>query len=222
MAKSDLDPSLEKLEVREASIEQPLFEGNSMNAFVSGGGLRVVSIRNTEGKLVGYGEAPDIREALEHAALDYSLGHESYKKQYSGKKARYLHYLTGAPSTPDDALDQHIAGGSNFDAFGIKETGVIVASLGGTHFGIDIPPEMLDRIVRTGKSETLVNENRGITYRVRLSTQFAGALTTDVIDNPNNLPAGWWSYTQTGEGKTLDEAVAAAFEAPEIDVPARG
>ena len=97
-------------------IEAALLAGAKLHSFRSGGGLRVVRLEKYK-ELLGYGEHPYIHDALEHADQDYLEGHKSYKEQYSGKNAKYPHYLTGAYPESDDELDIWVFKGNTFDAY---------------------------------------------------------------------------------------------------------
>ena len=79
-------------------LEGALRKGNVIRAFLSGGRLRVVHIeKGRHGKLTGYGEHPNIEDALKHAAEDFAAGQRDYKKVY-GEKGLYPHYLSGSSS----------------------------------------------------------------------------------------------------------------------------
>lgn len=209
--------SAEVLPVR-AEIEQPLRDGHKIHAFSSGGGLRVIRIEDQAGELVGYGEAPQVEEALEHAALDYQLGHETYEQQYSGENARHLHYLTGTTEL-SSPLDAHVRWGATFDAEKSREGDGIVVTLSGIKFPPEVPEGLQDRVTSTMTTETF--EERGITYSAE-PYQFPGngewGITIKVVDNPNGVNASSYRYTKTGEGQTFAQAVAEAFEAPETEL----
>lgn len=199
-------------------IEQPIRDGHTIHAFSSGGGLRVIRIESTSGDLVGYGEAPQIEEALEHAALDYHLGGETYEQQYSGENARYIHYLTGTTEL-SSPLDSHIRFGSTFDAQLDKETGEIEVTLAGIKFPPEIPDGIENRVTSSMRAEYF--EDRGIKYRAK-PFQFPGngkwGISIDVIENPNNVKTSSYHYTKIGTAHSFKEAVDAAFESPEIEI----
>ncbi|MDB5163669.1 MAG: hypothetical protein JWS12_286 [Candidatus Saccharibacteria bacterium] len=198
-------------------IEQPLRDGHKMHAFSSGGGLRVIRIENNDGELVGYGEAPQVEEALEHAALDYQLGHEDYSQQYSGDNARHTHYLTGTTEL-SSPLDAHLRFGATFDAHKSAEGDGIVVSLAGIKFPPEVPDGLQERVTSTMEKETL--EERGVTYSAE-PYQFPGGewgITVKVVANPNDVKTGFYHYTKSGEGQTFADAVADAFEAPETEL----
>jgi len=70
----------------------PLREGATLHLFRSGGGLRVALLNNGS-DLIGYGEAPNIEEALEYCGEDYEAGGRPYKEVYG---PIHPHYLTGS------------------------------------------------------------------------------------------------------------------------------
>jgi hypothetical protein len=120
-------PSAEVMPAR-AEIEQPLRDGHNVHAFLSGSRLRVIRIEDQAGELVGYGEAPQVEDALAHAAQDYQFGHEAYEEQYSGDNARHPHCLTGTREV-SSPLDEHLLKGATFDAH--QSRGGIVVTLSG-------------------------------------------------------------------------------------------
>lgn len=209
--------SAEVLPVR-PEIEQPLRDGHKIHAFSSGGGLRVIRIEDQAGELVGYGEAPQVEGALEQAALDYQLGHESYEEQYSGDNARYPHYLTGTTEL-SSPLDAHLRWGATFDAHKAREGEGVVVTLSGIKFPPEVPEGLQDRVTSTMETETF--EERGVTYSAE-PYQFPGngewGITIKVVANPDGVNTSSYDYTKTGEGQTFAEAVAEAFEAPETEL----
>ncbi len=93
-------------------IEQALKDGCKICAFRSGGGLRVVSIKKDD-ESKGYGEHPQLEDALSHAQEDFLVGHKPYKEVYGVTKP---HYITGS-STPTGPLDEWILRGHTFDVW---------------------------------------------------------------------------------------------------------
>ncbi len=87
------------------NLEKALKDGAKIHIFQSGGGLRVVRVEK-DGKLISYGEYPYLSGALSHAETDFGL---SYEEQYSGKKAKYRHYLTGARAKSFDLMDIYVS-----------------------------------------------------------------------------------------------------------------
>lgn len=201
-----------------AEIEQPLRDGHKIHAFSSGSGLRVIHIEDQAGELVGYGEAPQVEEAIAHAALDYQLGHETYGQQYSGENARHPHYLTGTTGV-SSPLDGHLFRGATFDAHKSREGEGVVVTLSGIKFPPEVPDGLQERVTSTMGTETF--EERGVTYSAE-PYQFPGSgewgITIKVVDNPNGVNTSFYNYTKTGEGTTFAEAVAGAFEAPETEL----
>jgi hypothetical protein len=93
-------------------IDEALEQGLSLRGFRSGGGLRVVRLEE-HNSLKGYGEHPNLEEALRHLNEDYAAGGREYSDVYG---PIHPHYLTGS-STPTSELDAHILGGNKFKAF---------------------------------------------------------------------------------------------------------
>ncbi len=93
------------------NIERALKDGAKMHCFLSGGGLRVVVVKNDNND-VTYGEHPYFPGALAHAEEDFGL---SYEEQYGGENAKHTHYLTGAYPLPYDAFDVFIKSGRSLD-----------------------------------------------------------------------------------------------------------
>lgn len=196
-------------------IERALIDGHKIHGFSSGGGLRVIRIETEEGELVGYGEAPQVEEAIAHASLDYAFGHEPYEQQYSGDNSRHPHYLTGTQEI-SSPLDGHLRWGSTFDA--VWSDGEVEVSLSGYANCGEVSAEIQEEIIATGKE--VIFEERGITYKA-VRGFFPGNgeanVTTSVVDNPEGRNAWMCRVVRLGTGLSLQAALAAAFEAPEIE-----
>lgn len=192
-----------------SGIEKALRKGCKLHSFRSGGGLRVFRLEKN-GKLQGYGEHPDAREALVHLNEDYLAGGRPYKKVYGGK---YPHYMTGS-STPTTELDAWLLRGANFDA---HFEGQYVAILQG--YGEQTTPDEIHKRAQTGESVTWTDP-RGITYctsACRFPNGEVGS-STKVVDNPKDLRPWMWRESRTGKGNTLWEALDAAFAATPEDL----
>ena len=105
------------------NLENALKEGANIRIFRSGGGLRVVRVEK-EGKLISYGEYPYLSGALSHAETDFGL---SYEDQYSGEKAKHLHYISGAYPEPSDLIDTYVYS-SSLSLFYSKRWGRIICT----------------------------------------------------------------------------------------------
>lgn len=199
----------------DAKIEQALIDGHNVHAFSSGGGLRVIRIEATDGNLVGYGEAPQVEEAVAHAALDYQLGHEDYSKQYSGEDSRYPHYLTGTTEL-SSPLDAHLRWGHTFDAK--SKDGKIEVTLSGLDHTPDVPQEVHDAVLATG--EPVSWEERGVSYEITRSQFPNGEPCTSMraTQTPDGVDPWMFRYTRSGVADTLEAAVADAFEAPQVEL----
>lgn len=84
-------------------LNDSLRDGNTIRAFRSGGGLRVIRIENSRGTLVGYGESYSARPALVEANNDYLAGGLPYE----------CVYLTGT-SAAESYLDAWVLSGKKF------------------------------------------------------------------------------------------------------------
>ena len=105
------------------NLEKALKDGAKIHIFRSGGGLRVVSVKRG-GEIVSYGEYPYLSGALAHAESDFGL---NYEEQYSGKKAKHRHYLTGAQPESFDLMDAYVCT-SILDLFYSKRWNCIVCT----------------------------------------------------------------------------------------------
>lgn len=108
--------------VPDETINAALKDGCWLHIFRSGGGLRVVRLSRGDA-LAGYGEHPQIEEALAHAAEDLMAGHRQYSDVY-GKL--HEHFLTGTEeaSCPADGV---ILLGGTIDA--VAEDDVITVEI---------------------------------------------------------------------------------------------
>jgi len=194
-------------------IERSLREGCRVHAFRSGGGLRVVRIER-DGELKGYGEHPQVEDALSHADEDFLAGGRKYGDVYGVTKP---HYWTGS-STPTSQLDQWLLSGHTFDVW--REGDDVVFQLKGW---VDVitPEEIIEKVKRTGKSE--VWENRGYTYRIYRDT-LGGQLCTvrEVISGPRepkgDVRSSMYEATKTGRGRYFWDALDSAFDADEVEI----
>ncbi len=200
-------------------LEQALVGGCRMHAFLSGGGLRVIAIRDSNGTLKGYGEAPHVEDALTHASLDYTLGHETYGAQYGGNAARYSHYLTGS-SEASSPLDMCLLAGKNIDAFSVPGGNEIVVTLSGLEHWPAAPRELLVQVTESLKPASY--HERGVTYQI-VPFKFPGDGSIGAMYEPVSAPegahtSGFYNYTMTGVGENFDAAAAAALEAEKIEL----
>lgn len=107
------------------NIDKALRDGCRVRGFRSGGGLRVIRVEDAAGQLKGYGEHPNVLEALTHADEDYAAGKRPYEEVY-GKL--YLHYLTGTTEV-DSMLDGVLLRGGKFVAVSTQNREGIVVGL---------------------------------------------------------------------------------------------
>jgi len=193
-------------------LEGALRKGNCIHAFLSGGGLRVIRIeKKRNGKLLGYGEHPEVDEALRHVAEDFAAGGRPYNKVY-GPKGLYAHPRTGSSETTSD-LDAWIRQGRTFD---IRSEGdqLIVELRGFDEF--TTPDSAHERALN---GDVVLTENRGYTYETKRDSEFGGGVTTSVIKSPGKKRNGtgadpWmWHIVKTGRAANLSEAFEQAFKA---------
>ncbi len=194
-------------------IEKALNKGCKIHAFRSGGGLRVVRIEKDD-VLKGYGEHPEIEEAIAHANEDYLKGGRPYKKVYGKSKT---HYLTGS-GRASSALDEWILRGNTFDVW--KDGENIVFQLKGLTV-VHIPEEIKERVQNSGKSEKW--EHRGFTYVVsphKFDTGLPG-IGCEVIhptDKKEKAKSLIYDITKTGSSNNFYDAMSNALQAEEVEV----
>ena len=190
-------------------IEKALSNGCTVHGFRSGGGLRVIRIEK-KNKLLGYGEHPNVEDALSHANEDFLAGGRPYNKVYGGTKP---HYLTGS-STSTSPLDHWLLQGYTFDAWK-NGKGVAFRLAGQTQ--VELPKEILDEVLRSGKPAMW--EHRGYTYRITKSSlpNKEPCTASEVVKSPDGKKNGSnpWMYhiTKTGHGKNFFKAMENAFKA---------
>jgi hypothetical protein len=193
------------------AIHKTLCDGGKMHAFLSGGGLRVVRIDKDKTEM-GYGESPNIEEALAYLEEDCLAGGRDYHKVY-GKI--HPHYLTGSCSTTSN-LDAWIRQGRTFDCW--QEGEEIVLQLHGINF-FEFPEWIYEAI----KKRPVINwkDKRGFVIQFKGDDGFIpGSITTKAIRAPKEKELGdyhSWYFTKTGRGPNFWKAFLAAFEAEEIE-----
>lgn len=202
--------------MRLTGIDEALRSGCKLHAFRSGGGLRVIRIQRN-GVLKGYGEHPNVEDALAHANQDLLAGGRPYKEVYGGT---HPHYLTGS-TTPTSPLDLWLLQGHFFEVW--QEGDEVVFQLEGLK-EFEIPADVKEQVWETG--EPITWEDRGFTYRT-VRSQFPNGelcLSTELIKTPKGVEShrAWGYYiTKTGRGKDFWEAMDNAFKASPIEVPGK-
>lgn len=192
------------------NIERALRDGCRLHAFRSGGGLRVVRMER-DGTLVGYGEHPEMEEALRHADEDVAAGGRPYAEVY-GEDGLYDHYLTGS-STKSSDLDAWILKGGTFDAY-VAAVDEFVAEL--EAYENTPMPEGVEERTRNG--EVIEWEHRGYRYQsgpCRFPNGERGCSTSVVFSPPGRGNSDPWMYkvVREGRGASLKEAIDAALKA---------
>jgi len=196
-------------------IENALRATGRLHAFLSGGGLRVVRIER-KGKLVGYGEHPNIEIALSHANRDAKKQTRPYSKVY-GKK--HPHYLTGSTS-PSSELDKVILEGSTLDLW--HNGSEFVVEIRGSRQA-KVPEAITHRVIETGKAERW-NE-RGFVFETSRDCFPSGepCAKTRVLECPLGKSKSVWFYDfiKMGKAPTLWAAIDTAIAAKEESVESK-
>jgi hypothetical protein len=195
-------------------IERALRDGAKLHAFMSGGGLRVIRVETAKGGLIGYGEHPDVMDALSHADEDTASSHRPYHEVYGVTKP---HYLTGS-STPSNDLDAWLRRGSTFDV--VARAGAYEATLSG--YGETHAPDDVTRRAIAG--ETVEWEARGFKF-ISGPYTFPGngergcfTETTFVPEGKTDLQAHHFRITKTASARSVLGALDAALAAPSVEV----
>lgn len=191
-------------------INAALDAGCRLHAFLSGGGLRVLRLE-LNGKLKGYGEHPNVEDALTHVSEDYLAGGRAYNEVYGGT---HPHYMTGSSSS-STRLDSWLLRGATFDAW--QEGDDIVFQFKGS--GENKSPEDLSQKVQNEGTVTWTSK-RGVIYEAT-PTRFASGemgTSTRVVSSPEGVRPWMWHTTRTGRGKDFFGALAKAFEAEPVEV----
>jgi hypothetical protein len=191
------------------NIDEALKDGCRLHAFRSGGGLRVIRLEKG-GKLKGYGEHPDVLEALNHAQDDYKAGGRPYHEVYGGT---HPHYLTGS-SEASGPLDRWLLGGHTFDA-SIQDGRVQVELIGTEHQ--EQPEGVLEKV--TKNQETVEWAARGFRFRSTPSYHHNGVgCSTKVVSSPEGKKDAWYySVVKQGQADTFFGAVEAALSAEPVE-----
>ncbi len=200
-----------------STVEAALRSGGVLHAFLSGGGLRVLTIERQaydpdEGQRrvqLAYGEHPYVGDAFRILADDFKAGCRPYEEVYGKTET---HYLTGA-SEPQDDLDAWVRRGAYFDA-----------RADGDGFEFELrgyqehkTPEDIDACARKGRTVRWTDA-RGFAF-VASPYRFPNGdvgYSTKVTACPagrTDHEAFLWKAVRRGTGKSLLDAIRAAFEA---------
>ena len=200
-------PRAQAVERGYPALDAAIAAGATVRAFRSGGGLRVIRVeRGAQGtKLVGYGEAPHLKDALRHADEDTSVGGRPYGEVY-GKAVP--HYLTGA--WPEgDPLDEWVFQGHGLRA--VRNRGMVLATLSGT-MDTEFPQDVIDRVIASGRPEEF--EARGMLYRMRPGSILPGSVSLDCVRPSEDGRDPYTAYVlREGRAATLREALDLALAA---------
>ncbi|MBN2459091.1 hypothetical protein JXB28_02305 [Candidatus Woesearchaeota archaeon] len=196
-----------------SGLEKALKEGCKLHGFRSGGGLRVIRIEK-ENKLKGYGEHPNVEDALSHANEDFLAGGRKYSEVYGKLKP---HYLTGT-SSATSSLDGWLLRGRTIDAY--VQKGEFVVELRGLTL-VEVPGDVIERVKEISVPITWFQ--RGFTYETRQSKLPNGdqCYATKVLKSPKEKggrDAWMYNMVKKGKGKSFFDALEVAFEANEIEV----
>jgi hypothetical protein len=192
-------------------IEKALKQGCKMHGFCSGGGLRVVRVEQ-KGKLKGYGEHPNVEDALSHANEDLSFGGRVYSKVYGVLKP---HYLTGS-SEETSSLDAWLLIGNTFDAY-VDCKSVIVELRG--YAKTEVPQNVIAELDKDGRVVRWTN--REYIYETTASIFPDGKYrqSTKIVSGSYKTGANPWIYNivKKGLGKNFFGALEKALGAPEVE-----
>jgi hypothetical protein len=193
-------------------IHEALASGCVVRGFLSSGGLRVVRIEKN-GKLKGYGEHPEVDEAIKHADEDYLAGGRKYEEVYGDGKI-YPHYLTGSLSTSSE-LDAWILKRRQFLAESLN--GEVILKLTAVKQFI-VPRENIEIVLNSGDSQE-VKTRTGYTYLLRKTRD--GEVRISVTSRPEGIDSKKdWFYDiqKIGKGKNFQEALDQALSTEEEEV----
>lgn len=186
--------------------------GCNLHAFRSGGGLRVIRLEKGD-KLFGYGEHPNVEDALRIAGEDFEAGGRPYDKVYGPIETPYW---TGS-SSPSSDLDAWVLQGQTFDARPTPE-GILVELVG--YEDQPHPPAVME----AAKLAAVEWEARGFRFRTSPAGRFATgepAISTEVIGMPEGATSNdafHYRVSKQGVAATLEEAVALALAAPPVEI----
>lgn len=204
------------------SLEKALLSGHVLHTFRSGGGLQVARIEKVSGKerrggLKGYGEHPNINDAIRHAGEDFAAGGRPYSEVYGsidwddpkgGKEGIYPMYLTGTHDV-EGKLDQWCKQ-NTLDARG-RNGKIEVELRGWGEFRTD--NAVVAEVKRTRVPVRI--ELRGYVYECAYDLEWGG-VSTRIVSSPEGRPqhrAWMWHTKQIGVGATFADALNAAFAA---------
>lgn len=198
-------------------VHLALSKGLKLHAFLSGGGLRVVSLSTKGGDEKAYGEHPHVEDALNHLDEDFLAGGRPYNEMY-GPKGLYTHYLTGS-TLPTSNLDYWVRRGNTFDVW--QENNVVFFRLNG-YAQQDMPKEFMDK-AKKNPGMPVFWFARGFhfmgSYQPNLFEEGKGGFTWRCLNpDKNSSRDTFYHISKTGQGKTIWQAMSAAFKAEEIEV----
>lgn len=198
-------------------IHLALRKGLRLHAFLSGGGLRVVSLVDSHDNEKAYGEHPHVEEALNYLDEDFLAGHRPYDEVY-GSKGKYTHYLTGS-SIPTSNLDNLLCHGNRFDVWQYGNNIVFVIH-GYKH--VDMP-KISKVIARILPGVPIPWYERGFIHSSVYSTHlFAngepGYSSRTLNPKKDGIRSTMYKTIKIGHGKTFWQAMENAFRAAEKEV----
>ncbi len=192
--------------------QEALKQGFFFYSFRSGGGLRVLSLgQSDKSSSRAYGEGPNFEYALHILAKDFQAGGRKYEDVYG---VTCPNYVTGQ-ADPNSPIDAAILNGNNIRA---RWDGQFLAVV--TTFVLDYTPkDVTDQVLATGKP--LQSTRRGIVFESTPMVCANGVpgVSTRIITNPENKPLHYRA-TSSARAVTLKEAFLAALEAPLVEVKA--
>lgn len=204
--------SSEGIKMQLSGIEKGLKEGCRLHGWRSGGGLRVITIEQAQ-TVRGYGEHPNVEDALSHANEDFLAGRRPYKDVYGKLKPLYL---TGSMHATSP-LDHWLLRGRTIDAY-VQEGNVVVELRG--YADTETPKQVIAKVNRTRRPVKWTQ--RGYTYETSQSRLPNGesCQNTRILKAPKGRDgADPWMYriVKTGRGKEVFKALQNAFKAEEVE-----
>lgn len=189
------------------NLTKALLRGAEGKAWRSGGGLRVVnmSVKDSDADdakaiEIGYGEHPDLLEALRHADEDVAAGGRDYKEVY-GKI--YDNYVTGSTKS-ETAVDQAVKSSYGLKFKARQGTILAIAELGGSQRDA----RDLIAMARASPDRTVYQARGPYVYAARSDGKF---VTSSVVHAHSHLPSvssfELEKHVALGVGTTLQAAL---------------
>lgn len=195
-----------------SAVEDSLGQGFRLHAFLSGAGLRCVSL-SRNGKQRAYGEHPHIDQALSLLEQDVLPGGQTYEHVYGGKNP---HYLTGS-SLSTSNIDYWVRRGNTIDVW--RDEGDFVCSLEGYEHDERMPEWVRQWTCARPGQPMWYGDDRGFLRKCiflrHLFPNGEDGHELEIIQKPKEKSDSYfYKIIKTGRGKTVWEAIIAALKAP--------